>query len=175
MQEGAGRGACQKISTHAYNTQNEPHPLRWQRKMATVQQVSSRGSLLIAARTLRSLFFRRSRHTSSVTDHPNTTSRYDVVLVGGGVMGSASAYFLSLRMPRKSVCVIERDLSVSLHPRSLIANAHTSMVSILCNTRIHKFSCMHLLALLHLHSPTAVHKGFQYALIVLHTTAVLLS
>ena len=39
---------------------------------------------------------------------------YDVVVVGGGVMGSSSAYFLASRMPNKSVCVVERDFTVSL-------------------------------------------------------------
>ena len=41
---------------------------------------------------------------------------YDVVIVGGGIMGSSSAYFLANRMPREmgKICVIERDPTVSI-------------------------------------------------------------
>lgn len=40
---------------------------------------------------------------------------YDVAIVGGGVMGSSSAYFLANRMPpgTGNICVIERDPTVS--------------------------------------------------------------
>lgn len=41
---------------------------------------------------------------------------YDVVIVGGGIMGSSSAYFLANRMSREmgKICVIERDPTVSI-------------------------------------------------------------
>lgn len=37
---------------------------------------------------------------------------YDVVIAGGGIMGCSSAYFLALRVPPSSICVIERDPTV---------------------------------------------------------------
>ena len=39
---------------------------------------------------------------------------YDVAIVGGGAMGSSSAYFLANRMARGigKICVIERDPTV---------------------------------------------------------------
>lgn len=36
---------------------------------------------------------------------------YDVVIAGGGVMGSATAYFLKQKNPKMKVAVVERDLS----------------------------------------------------------------
>ena len=40
---------------------------------------------------------------------------YDVAIVGGGIMGSSSAYFLANRIPPGvgKICVIERDPTVS--------------------------------------------------------------
>ena len=36
-------------------------------------------------------------------------SRYDVVIVGGGIVGSSVAYFLKVLAPAARVAVIERD------------------------------------------------------------------
>lgn len=38
---------------------------------------------------------------------------FDVVIVGGGVMGSAAAFFLSQRMDPSRICVVERDMTYS--------------------------------------------------------------
>ena len=38
---------------------------------------------------------------------------YDVVIVGGGVMGSSTAYFLKIKEPSLKVAVIEKDSTVS--------------------------------------------------------------
>eukprot|EP00118_Oscarella_pearsei_P011469 m.77444 g.77444 ORF g.77444 m.77444 type:complete len:65 (+) comp36032_c0_seq7:855-1049(+) len=39
-------------------------------------------------------------------------THFDVCIVGGGIMGSASAYFLAKTMPASSIVVIERDATV---------------------------------------------------------------
>ena len=40
---------------------------------------------------------------------------YDVVIAGGGIMGSSSAYFLAQRIPPSSICVVERDSKVHVN------------------------------------------------------------
>lgn len=40
------------------------------------------------------------------------TTSYDVVIMGGGVIGSSVAHFLSRRMPGSAICVVERDSTV---------------------------------------------------------------
>ena len=40
-------------------------------------------------------------------------SSYDVVIAGGSVMGLSSAYFIKQMSPTTSVCVVERDSTVS--------------------------------------------------------------
>ena len=40
-------------------------------------------------------------------------SSYDVVIAGGSVMGLSSAYFIKKMSPTTSVCVVERDSTVS--------------------------------------------------------------
>lgn len=46
---------------------------------------------------------------SHVVNLSTSTSAYDVVVVGGGVVGSSIAYHLKLADPSSSVCVLERD------------------------------------------------------------------
>ena len=45
----------------------------------------------------------------------NEPKIYDVAIIGGGIMGSSSAYFLANRMSSRinNICVIERDPTVS--------------------------------------------------------------
>ncbi len=40
-----------------------------------------------------------------------TSSMYDIIIVGGGIMGSTTAYYLTRIDPRLNVAVIERDLA----------------------------------------------------------------
>ena len=40
-------------------------------------------------------------------------THYDVLIIGGGVMGSSTAYFLKSKEPSLSIGVIERDSTVS--------------------------------------------------------------
>ena len=81
---------------------------------------------MIAARG----FFRESYHTLPLKRRTLPTAQYtgwartlisgslardnnfDVVVVGGGVMGWSSAFFLGRRIPGDSICVIERDTKV---------------------------------------------------------------
>jgi len=77
------------------------------------------------------VFFHRSYHTPplkrrlsavlcpswartliNVNDTLPSDSKHDVVIVGGGVMGWSSAFFLARRIPGDSICVIERDTKV---------------------------------------------------------------
>ena len=46
---------------------------------------------------------------------------YDVAIIGGGIMGLSSAFFISKRLPSSSICVLERDTTYSLAstPRSV--------------------------------------------------------
>ena len=47
--------------------------------------------------------------------HFDRSKTYDVAIIGGGIMGSSSAYFLANRMSSRmnNICVIERDPTVS--------------------------------------------------------------
>ena len=48
-----------------------------------------------------------------VSQNPVRLVHYDVVIAGGGVMGSSSAYFLKSKEPQLNIAVIERDFTVS--------------------------------------------------------------
>ena len=54
---------------------------------------------------------------------------YDVVIIGGGIMGSSSAFFLASRMTPEvsTICVIERDPTVSDIKLTLVnESSHTN-------------------------------------------------
>ena len=59
---------------------------------------------------------------------------YDVVIIGGGIMGSSSAYFLASRMTPEigKICVIERDPTVSyIKPTLVKESSHTKLAKVL--------------------------------------------
>ena len=41
----------------------------------------------------------------------DSSTLYDVIIVGGGIMGSTTAYYLTKKDPELKVAVIERDLA----------------------------------------------------------------
>ena len=51
---------------------------------------------------------------SSASAAARTDRRYDVAIVGGGVMGSSTAYFLKSLFPGTDVCVVEPDPTYAL-------------------------------------------------------------
>ena len=53
------------------------------------------------------LFCRHSRHFTT-----EFRQNYEVIIVGGGIMGLSCAYFLARRINPSSICIIERDLKV---------------------------------------------------------------
>ena len=40
---------------------------------------------------------------------------YDLVIIGGGIVGLATAYQISLLFPKKRILVLEKENSVGLH------------------------------------------------------------
>lgn len=62
----------------------------------------------------RSLFSRNGVKAGMKSRLLSSTSSYDVTFLGGGAMGSSSAYFLAKRQPGTRICVIERDPTVKL-------------------------------------------------------------
>lgn len=58
--------------------------------------------------------YRRFSKTQDVGGFTRNAS-YDVAVLGGGGMGSSTAYFLAKRQPDMRICVIERDPTVGKH------------------------------------------------------------
>lgn len=44
-----------------------------------------------------------------------STNKYDIIIVGGGIVGLATAYKLSLRVPNKTILVLEKEKEVAAH------------------------------------------------------------
>ena len=47
--------------------------------------------------------------------HPLDTNHYDIIIVGGGIVGLASAYKINTRYPEKKVLVLEKENEVAAH------------------------------------------------------------
>ncbi len=43
------------------------------------------------------------------------TNKYDIIIVGGGIVGLATAYKLSLKVPNKTILVLEKEDQVAAH------------------------------------------------------------
>jgi glycine/D-amino acid oxidase-like deaminating enzyme len=67
------------------------------------------------------------------------SARFDVVIVGGGVMGSSVAYFLRMLAPALSVCVIERDPSYRFASSALSASSIRQQFSTPINIAMSQF------------------------------------
>lgn len=66
--------------------------------------------------------------------------RADVVIVGGGIMGSALAYWLTSLEPALAVCVVERDPTYARASSSLSAASIRQQFGTAINTRISQHS-----------------------------------
>jgi (S)-2-hydroxyglutarate dehydrogenase len=44
-----------------------------------------------------------------------STNKYDIIVVGGGIVGLATAYKLSLKLPNKTILVLEKEKEVAAH------------------------------------------------------------
>lgn len=44
-----------------------------------------------------------------------STTKYDIIIVGGGIVGLATAYKLSLKVPNKTILVLEKEKEVAAH------------------------------------------------------------
>lgn len=44
-----------------------------------------------------------------------STNKYDIIIVGGGIVGLATAYKLSLRVPNKTILVLEKEKEIAAH------------------------------------------------------------
>src|SRR6188768_1717596 len=50
-----------------------------------------------------------------MNDSQSTNNHYDIIVIGGGIVGLASAYKVNLRYPRLKVLVLEKESHVAAH------------------------------------------------------------
>jgi len=55
------------------------------------------------------------RFESTASSNGALPSKFDVVIVGAGCMGSMTAFWLKKKAPTLSILVLDRDLTVSHH------------------------------------------------------------
>ena len=65
-----------------------------------------------------------------------STTDYDVVIVGGGVMGASAAYHTALADPRLRICVVERDTSYAHASAMLSAGGIRQQFSLPANIEL---------------------------------------
>ena len=68
------------------------------------------------------------------------SKHYDVAIVGGGIMGMSSAFFISKRLPPSSICVIERDSTYSLASTPKSVGSMRQQFSLSENIQLSSFS-----------------------------------
>jgi FAD-dependent oxidoreductase domain-containing protein 1 len=73
------------------------------------------------------------------TKHP-LHHRYDVVIIGGGVMGCSTAYFVKARAPGTDICVIEPDPTYELASTLRASGGARVLFSCLENIEMSKWS-----------------------------------
>lgn len=83
---------------------------------------------------LRALFHSTADRSSRYGTH------YDVVIAGGGVMGSSSAYFLKNKAPSMKIAIIEKDTTYSQASSALSASSFRQQFSISENIRLSQWS-----------------------------------
>jgi len=42
-------------------------------------------------------------------------TKYDIIIIGGGIVGLASAYKINLKYPQKKILVLEKEKEVAAH------------------------------------------------------------
>lgn len=59
--------------------------------------------------------YRLPTHACYSSQAPTGTvpEKAEIVIIGGGIIGTLAAVFLANRIPGNSICVVEKDLSVS--------------------------------------------------------------
>jgi len=69
-----------------------------------------------------------------------TNKAYDVIIIGGGIMGSATAYYLMKMDPALKVAVVERDPSYSRTSTTLSLSNVRIQFSLKENIRISQYT-----------------------------------
>ena len=52
---------------------------------------------------------------SNTTNQDNSMVHYDIIIVGAGIVGAATAYKLQLKFPKKSIALLEKETEIGLH------------------------------------------------------------
>ena len=50
-----------------------------------------------------------------MSSNQESSKHYDFIVVGGGIVGSATAYKLSLKYPEKTIALVEKEKQLSRH------------------------------------------------------------
>ena len=78
------------------------------------------------------------------------SERFDVVIVGGGVVGSSVAFHLAREQPSMRIAVVERDASYSASSALLSAGGIRQQFSLRENVQLSIYGIDFLLSLIHI-------------------------